>query len=102
MLSVQPDTASISGPTLVTIVGQNLGSGSDITEVYIASHLCTIVSQSDSTVVVRTPAISATGKGSVLIRSASQGTATVAGAFTFVDRASSSLSTLMRNKRGAD
>ena len=70
---------------MVTITGQNLGSGNDITAVTFSAvgAVMNIVSQTNSSVVVMTTGATAAGVCNVTVASTSYGVTTALNAFTF-------------------
>ena len=92
MQTVSPSLASITNERTITVVGTNLGSGSDITQVTLAGVPADIVSQDASQVVVRSRLTGAPASGDVVIVSTSRGTSTLTNAFTYVPGTISKLS----------
>ena len=68
--------------TIVTITGTNLGSGSDITAVYLVGVEATIGGQTATAVVVGT-ALGNAGTGDVEVRSTSMGVTRLVAGFTY-------------------
>lgn len=80
--SVTPAAAPADGVTPVTITGNGLGSGSDISAVTLAGVPATIRSQTATQVVIL-PGPSGPTTGTVTVRSDSRGTASSPNAFTY-------------------
>ena len=82
---VIPSSGPLSGGTMVTITGSNLGNGSDITNVTICGVTASsIISQSATQVVVRTGSTGVpVSAGVITVYSANYGVTTVSNAFTY-------------------
>eukprot|EP00698_Gefionella_okellyi_P026281 TRINITY_DN994_c0_g1_i1.p1 TRINITY_DN994_c0_g1~~TRINITY_DN994_c0_g1_i1.p1 ORF type:complete len:564 (-),score=53.34 TRINITY_DN994_c0_g1_i1:20-1690(-) len=73
-----------AGGNTVTVLGANIGSGSDITSVTICSVAATIVAQTVNSVTVVSGAVATSGtSGPVIVSSASRGNSTVATMFSY-------------------
>ena len=72
-----------TGKNQVTILGQYLETNNDITSVTFNGVSATVLSQSPTAVVVIVPAPTQTGPATVMIESVSQGTASLAAAYTY-------------------
>lgn len=80
---MKPTSGWRGGGTQVTIVGQNLGSGSDITEVYLGIIAAKILQQSAENIVVQSrPAVASSGH--VQVRSVTRGTTTSTFLWTYL------------------
>jgi hypothetical protein len=86
--NVQPALSGRAVETLVTITGQNLGTGSDVTGVLLGGLPTVIVSQSPTRIVVRTLPSSGRATGNAVeIRTAAGSLVQRDAAFTFLDGA---------------
>ena len=65
------------------VIGNELGSGTDITAVQIGSRPCVILSQTATSVMVRAPAAAIALRTTVSVSSVSFGTITAVSAFTY-------------------
>lgn len=89
--TVSPNNGPFSGSNLVTISGYNLGSGSDITAVFLAgTEAFSIISQNATSVVViagvEKDITNLPRNGDVVVFSASQGSTILADAYTVLNR----------------
>lgn len=87
LTSVRPSNGTTAGGSQVTLIGVALGSGNDVTTVMFGDRLAIILSQSNDSVVVLTPAAAA-GTVNVSVQSSSQGSSTLPNGFTYVQRMS--------------
>lgn len=81
---VTPATGSSVGGTVVTITGENLGDGADVTQVTLCGAPALIVSQSATQVVVTAGPALVAGLGDVSVFSTSFGESVSPNAFTYV------------------
>eukprot|EP00698_Gefionella_okellyi_P011631 TRINITY_DN3077_c0_g1_i1.p1 TRINITY_DN3077_c0_g1~~TRINITY_DN3077_c0_g1_i1.p1 ORF type:complete len:2771 (+),score=647.15 TRINITY_DN3077_c0_g1_i1:106-8418(+) len=84
--SVAPAVTTISAGALVTIVGVNLGSGSDVVNVTVAGVQATIVTQLSSLLFVRVPVLTYAALGPVVVESTLFGVTTSVLQFYFKPR----------------
>eukprot|EP00698_Gefionella_okellyi_P020610 TRINITY_DN648_c0_g1_i2.p1 TRINITY_DN648_c0_g1~~TRINITY_DN648_c0_g1_i2.p1 ORF type:complete len:4078 (-),score=690.51 TRINITY_DN648_c0_g1_i2:80-12022(-) len=81
---VSPAQATNRGGTLVTVIGWDMGSGSDISQVLFGTTPAVIISQSKQQVLVQLPFMANVGTPTVTTRSATYGELSVSGSFTLV------------------
>eukprot|EP00698_Gefionella_okellyi_P015557 TRINITY_DN4392_c0_g3_i2.p1 TRINITY_DN4392_c0_g3~~TRINITY_DN4392_c0_g3_i2.p1 ORF type:complete len:4249 (-),score=1037.24 TRINITY_DN4392_c0_g3_i2:134-12388(-) len=81
--SVIPTNGALAGGTRVTLIGSNLGSGSDIASVLFGGLSASLVSQTASSVIVTTPAGAGPGLVTVVINSGSFGSTSSTNAYRF-------------------
>jgi len=80
---VIPSSGPAFGGTQVTIFGQNLGSGSDVTSVSLAGINATIVSQNSTQIIVVSEPSTGNSAGDVKVYSTLRGVTTLANGFTY-------------------
>ena len=83
-------TGPTSGGYQITVNGENLGNGSDITNVTVCGVSVTSIDSQSANQVVVTVAPGPVGTGDVVVYSANQGTTTKTDAFTYYDITSTS------------
>lgn len=71
---IQPPFAAWNGGSLITIQGRGLGSGTEVTAATLGGIAANIVSQSMTTVVVRTLTVSSNIQGRAVLRTRRSGT----------------------------
>jgi hypothetical protein len=87
--AVTPASVPLTGGSLVTITGRNLGAGTDITAVTLAGVAATVQpGQTATSVVVAAGPSSVATTGNVVVMSTTRGTTTMTGGFTYFARAS--------------
>ncbi|MBI9080096.1 MAG: DUF3089 domain-containing protein [Pseudodesulfovibrio sp.] len=84
IFTITPNNACSKDGGKVTIKGNVLGNGNDITSVTIAGNAAPIISQTDRSVTV-TAETGAPGTGDIEITSKSKGVTSIHGAFTYTD-----------------
>eukprot|EP00698_Gefionella_okellyi_P021319 TRINITY_DN6883_c0_g1_i1.p1 TRINITY_DN6883_c0_g1~~TRINITY_DN6883_c0_g1_i1.p1 ORF type:complete len:2117 (-),score=358.05 TRINITY_DN6883_c0_g1_i1:2050-7605(-) len=82
--SVTPTSGSVGGGGTVTLLGTNLGSGSDIYNVTIGGRAADIVSQTSSQVIVTTGRALAAGSSQVMTYSTTFGYATASTSYVYI------------------
>eukprot|EP00698_Gefionella_okellyi_P024050 TRINITY_DN838_c0_g2_i1.p1 TRINITY_DN838_c0_g2~~TRINITY_DN838_c0_g2_i1.p1 ORF type:complete len:2140 (-),score=492.68 TRINITY_DN838_c0_g2_i1:4011-9569(-) len=98
--SVVPSVVSIASAPLVTIVGLNLGSGSDVFNVTLAGQNTVIVTQLASLLIVRAPVMTRPVRGPIVLSSAAFGVTTATIQFYFRPRILLSASSATLTERG--
>jgi N-acetylneuraminic acid mutarotase len=83
---VEPSSGSRAGGFTVTIIGNHLGNGTDVTNVTICGVAAEIVSQSATQIVVTAGASAVAGLGDVVVQSVSFGETVRADAFTYLGK----------------
>ena len=84
--SVQPSNGPLSGGNHITILGANLGSGTDITAVLLGGLLCTVKHQTTSTVTVLAAVGTSVGVTNITVASTSFGTSVKTSVYTYNSR----------------
>ncbi len=80
---VVPPKGSVSGGTIVTVYGANLGDGSDVTKITFCGLPATILSQSPARIVARTGAAPGPTNGDVVVHSIHYGPVARTNSFTY-------------------
>jgi hypothetical protein len=73
-----PPAVGLSAAARITITGQGLGAGNDITSVAVGSFAATIISQSTTNVIITLNGATPLGSHSISVTSLSRGTASCA------------------------
>ena len=81
-----PSSGDVSGGTVCTVTGSNLGNGDDITSVIVGGTAVSLIgAQTTNSVIIATPE-HVEGVTDVIVRSTSYGQSVFVDAFTYVPR----------------
>jgi alpha-tubulin suppressor-like RCC1 family protein len=80
---IMPPRGPVSGDTKVTILGSNLGNGTDVTNVVLCGVPATIITQNTWVVVVKTASAAMPTNGAVVVYSAGYGRITQTNSFSY-------------------
>jgi hypothetical protein len=80
---IVPSKGPVAGGTTVAILGSQLGSGADVTNMTLCGVMATIVTQSQSRIVVQTRSAAAPTNGDVAVYSVSRGKISRTNGFTY-------------------